>query len=54
MIPELNPHIPDCPSCGKPMRLSRTIPKLDDLPELGNWACVGCGVHFTAQRDLPV
>jgi hypothetical protein len=36
-----------CLSCGKPMRLSRTIPSIGELPELRTYDCTGCGVVFT-------
>jgi ribosomal protein L37AE/L43A len=54
MISEPNPDIPACPSCGGPMRLTRTIPKLGGLPELRIWECAGCAVHFTGEHTLPV
>jgi ribosomal protein L37AE/L43A len=54
VISKPNPDIHDCPSCGKPMRLTRIIPKFGGLPELRSWGCAGCGVHFTGENTLPV
>jgi DNA-directed RNA polymerase subunit RPC12/RpoP len=36
-----------CLSCGKAMRLTRTIPGIDELPELRTYVCTACGVVFT-------
>jgi ribosomal protein L37AE/L43A len=54
MIARPNTDNPHCPSCGKPMQLTRTILKSGDLPELRSWECKGCGVHFTGEHTLPI
>jgi hypothetical protein len=36
-----------CLSCGKAMRLARTIPGIGELPELRTYDCKACGVVFT-------
>jgi hypothetical protein len=36
-----------CLSCGKAMRLARTIPGIGELPELRTYDCNACGVVFT-------
>ena len=41
-----------CPSCGKAMRLARTIPKLGGLPELHTFECRPCGVSETTEAEL--
>ena len=30
---------PDCPSCGKPMRFARAVPRFASLPELRTYNC---------------
>ena len=36
-----------CLSCGKAMRLARTIPSIDGLPELRTYDCTACGIVCT-------
>ena len=36
-----------CLSCGKAMRLARTIPGIGGLTELRTYECKACGVVFT-------
>jgi rubredoxin len=36
-----------CLSCGKTMRVARTIPGSGELPELRTYDCKACGVVFT-------
>jgi hypothetical protein len=36
-----------CLSCGKAMRLARTIPTIGAVPELRTYDCKACGVVFT-------
>ena len=36
-----------CLSCGKLMRLTRTIPGVGELPECRSYACKACAVIFT-------
>ena len=33
---------PACPSCGKPMALARTVPRLGRHPELRSFWCAPC------------
>jgi DNA-directed RNA polymerase subunit RPC12/RpoP len=42
---------PHCLSCGKPMRLARSIPKLGGLPELRTIECRECGVSITEEVE---
>lgn len=39
---------PLCPSCSKPMRFVRAIPRFAALPELRTYECKPCGVTHTA------
>ena len=39
---------PLCPSCGKPMRFVRAVPRFAALPELRTFECKPCGVTYTA------
>jgi hypothetical protein len=36
-----------CLSCGKAMRLVRTIPVIGEPPDLRNYECKACGIVFT-------
>ena len=38
---------PLCPSCGRPMRFVRSVPRLGALPELRTFECKACGVTYT-------
>jgi len=38
---------PACPSCGKPMRFTRAVPRIAALPELRTYECKQCGVTLT-------
>lgn len=38
---------PLCPSCGRPMRFVRSLPRLGALPELRTFECKACGVTYT-------
>jgi len=38
---------PACPSCGRPMHLTRVIPGIGGLPELRVYSCKQCGVSVT-------
>lgn len=44
---------PLCPSCGRPMRFVRAIPRLGALPELRTYECLACAVTYTdaVERD---
>jgi hypothetical protein len=48
--PQSNPNIVLCPSCGRPMRLARTTPKLPDRSELRSYECRSCSVYFTTAQ----
>jgi hypothetical protein len=39
-----------CASCGKPMRLTRTIPELGVIPKLRSFECSRCGVYFIGEQ----
>jgi hypothetical protein len=45
---------PECPSCGAPMRLARSIPKIGGLPELQTFDCRACGVAITEAHEPKV
>jgi len=42
-----------CLSCGKAMRLARTIPSIHGLPELRTYDCTACGMVFTESDRAP-
>jgi len=42
---------PICPSCGKPMRFARAIPRIGGLSELRTYDCRDCGVAVTEQEE---
>ncbi|MFZ3360929.1 MAG: hypothetical protein WA177_19435 [Xanthobacteraceae bacterium] len=42
---------PICPSCGKPMRLGRTLPRIGGLEEIRVYSCRPCGVALTEAGD---
>jgi len=42
---------PPCPSCGRPMGLTRTIPGSPGLSELQTYGCKACGVWVTETKD---
>jgi hypothetical protein len=44
-----NPNEPTCPSCGKRMRHTRTIPQLRTLPELRCYDCRLCNLGLTEE-----
>ncbi len=39
-----------CPSCGEPMRYTRTVPKVGDLPEMQTFECRLCRLAVTAEQ----
>ena len=41
------PPVPLCPSCGRPMRFVRAVPRFAALPELRTYECKGCAVTYT-------
>jgi len=43
----------ECPSCGNPMRFSRSILRLG-LPDLRTFECKGCGVVSTEAAKAEV
>jgi len=42
-------HPPDCLSCGRPMRLERTITQVHRSPELQTFECRPCGLVVSAE-----
>ena len=40
-----------CESCGSPMILERTTPKVGPFPELWTYRCGHCGDVHTVERD---
>jgi hypothetical protein len=38
---------PACPSCGKALQLSRTMPGSKGVPDLRTYACRECGLWLT-------
>ena len=40
-----------CPSCGRPMELTRTIPGSPGLSEMQTYGCKECGVWVTEAND---
>jgi hypothetical protein len=44
---ELRDTAPICPHCGKPMRLTRTVPGIGGLPELYTYSCRESGASVT-------
>jgi hypothetical protein len=45
-------NAPLCPSCGRPMRLKRAVPRLGALPELRTYDCAACGVTYTQAVEV--
>ena len=45
---------PGCPSCGMPMRLARSFPQPNGLPELQTFECNMCSVAFTEEVEAKV
>jgi hypothetical protein len=41
-----------CPSCGAPMRFSRTVPAISGLPEMQTFECRPCRLAVTAEQVL--
>jgi hypothetical protein len=42
---------PACPSCGRMLSLTRTIPRMNGLAELRTYGCKECGVWVTEAAD---
>ncbi len=42
---------PRCPSCGRPMHLTRTVPRSGGLADLPVFKCGECGVWVTESPD---
>jgi predicted RNA-binding Zn-ribbon protein involved in translation (DUF1610 family) len=40
-----------CPTCGKPMILARTTPKVAAFPELHTFRCLSCGDVRTIEQE---
>ena len=45
------PVPPVCPECYGPMKLVRTLPKLEELPQLFAYYCAACGVAETKKQE---
>ncbi len=43
-----------CPGCRGPMRFARTVPRINDLPEMQTFQCGHCGLAVTAEQALDV
>jgi hypothetical protein len=50
-VGEQNQMQPVCPICSRPLRLTRSTPRADGLPELRTYGCAGCGVWLTEAAD---
>ena len=48
------PPVPPCPSCGRPMRFVRAVPRFAALPELRTYECKACAVSYTEAADQSV
>ena len=42
---------PACPSCGRALRLARTVPVTDGLAELQTFSCRECSLWVTEAAD---
>jgi hypothetical protein len=42
---------PLCPSCGRPMRFVRAVPRFAALPELRTFECKSCAVTYTEAAE---
>ena len=42
---------PDCPSCGRPMRFCKAVPRVASLPELRTYNCKSCGMTVTEAEE---
>jgi hypothetical protein len=40
-----------CPSCGRPLRFTRTVPATDGLAELQTLSCRECSLWITESAD---
>jgi len=43
--------IPNCPNCGKPMRLARVLPRLGGHRELRSFECRACREAVTLEVE---
>jgi len=44
---------PACPSCGRPLRFTRTTPQYGGYTDLRTYGCQQCGVWLTEAVDDP-
>jgi hypothetical protein len=45
---------PACPSCGKPLRVTRITPRTGGRTDLRTYGCQQCGVWLTEAADEPI
>ena len=45
---------PACPSCGKPLRVTRITPRSGERTDLRTYGCQQCGVWLTEAADEPI
>jgi hypothetical protein len=45
---------PACPSCGKPLRITRSMPWPSERTDLRTYGCQQCGVWLTEAVDEPI
>jgi hypothetical protein len=45
---------PACPSCGKPLRITRSMPRPGGRIDLRTYRCQQCGVWLTEAADEPI
>ena len=45
---------PACPSCGKPLRVTRIMPRSGERTDLRTYGCQQCGVWLTEAADVSV
>jgi ribosomal protein L37AE/L43A len=45
---------PACPSCSKPLRVTRITPRSDERTALLTYGCQQCGVWLTEAADEPI
>jgi hypothetical protein len=50
-VSDHTPLQPACPSCGRMLCLTRTIPRTNGLSELRTYGCRECGVWVTEAAD---
>ena len=53
MLPSSDASLPyaACPSCGRPLRFVRSVPRTDGLMELQTYNCRDCSLWVTEAAD---